>query len=328
MTSGAKTGGRQRDLFLLLFLCVFAPWRNAAAAPPEPPPVVLRDIAAAPRSARGTSVSLERTTVTIALSGQAPRESTAEVVLFLPEGWTDTLTTSAVPLTVHFHGAPWFAIEEHARRGARHPLLAVHLGEGSSMYQRPLENRDYFPALLEKARARAAENAGVSGLRFGPLEVQSFSAGYGAVRELLKDVRWQREIRRLVLADSLYASLTTDSAGLLQPDSEQMRPFVRYAEQARQNGSAYQFLIAHSTIRVGSYADTVHTSDYLIERLGGTRSEVTTGSLPAAAADAPFPLESRYDENGVHIWAYHGATPQAHMAIARTIPEFWHSLSK
>lgn len=187
----ANAGARRSaGVFLvLLTLCAFASGPKAEAALPEPPPVVLRDIAGAPRVARGTTVTLERTTFTIALAGKPPREAVAELVLFLPDGWKDEITSDGVRLTVHFHGAPWYIMEEHTRRGARHPLLSFHLGEGSSMYQKPLEDRDYFPGLLEKARGIVADRAGTPGLRFEPLEGQSFSAGYGAVRELLKEDR-------------------------------------------------------------------------------------------------------------------------------------------
>lgn len=72
-----------------------------------------------------------------------------------------------------------------------------------------------------------------------------------------------------------------------------MRPFLRFAEQARQPGSRYQFLFAHSTIRVDSYADTVRTSGYIVDQMGGTRKTVTTGSLTAALPGAPSFLWSR-----------------------------------
>src|SRR3954468_7064441 len=42
--------------------------------------------------------------------------------LFVPQAWSDSRQGSCV-LTIHFHPEPWFAIEEHLRRGLREPLL-------------------------------------------------------------------------------------------------------------------------------------------------------------------------------------------------------------
>lgn len=333
---------RRRSLIVLAVLfCVIATLRPGGAVPVPPPEAVLRDLANTPREARGTSIPLEQTTVTIALAGQPPRDALAETVLFLPEGWQERITSEGqVRLTLHFHGAPWFAMEEHARRGVRHPLLAFYLGEGSSMYQRPFEDPDRLPRVLDAATSEMVARGAPAGLRFAPIEVQSFSAGYGAVRELLKRDEWQERIERIVLADSLYASLTTvtleapagDGGGtateprqLLLPDPDQMAPFVRFAERARTTPGR-QFLLAHCEMEIRSYASTRRTADYLIGAME-TRARCETASpLPMPPPGSPFGFKRQCSISGFHVWGYEGVDGKAHMAIARTIAEYWKAL--
>ncbi|MCX7717381.1 MAG: hypothetical protein N2111_03125 [Candidatus Sumerlaeaceae bacterium] len=279
---------------------------TCTAAAVEPPAVVLRDIARAPRIARGETIDLDTSRT-----------------LFLPEGWLDTLTTpgAGIRLTLHYHGAQWYAIEEHARRGARNPMLAQYLGEGSRVYQAPyLEQarlRDELASVSAELRRRGAP----PGAAVTELEIQSFSAGYGAVREILKSPDYVSMIRAVVLADSLYASLTTDTEGRRVPDPGQMAPFISFARQAA-NGERLM-VVAHSSIPTANYCSTVETADAIVQALDLVREEVRPGSIPAADAALEFRLVSRAEAGRLHIWGYAGATPQAHMAVARTIADFW-----
>ena len=310
----------------------------ALSAAPEPPLVVLRPISPALSTFRGTSVTLEETTVTIDLPNMK-KQARSEAVLYLPDGWKDTVTTAgptagAVPVTVHFHGAPWYAAAEHARRGARHPLVAISSGEGSSMYSGPFVRE---PGRLSRLLVRAAEamtSRVASPTRFEPVEFQSFSAGYGAVRELLKQDEWQRRVTRLVLADSLYGSLTTDTAtGRQMPDPVQLAPFIRFARAAaggpNDGAPTKRFVTAHTAIRV-NYASTADTADALLAAIAEPRVAVAPGSHPAAPADGSttFPLTSRGGRGGFAVWGYAGATPEAHMAVARTMADFHRALDQ
>jgi hypothetical protein len=282
-----------------------------AVQAPAPPTVTLRDIAHAPRVARGTSISLE-----------------TSVTLFLPDGWRDEIATptGSLKLTVHFHSAQWFAVEEHARRGARNPIVAAYYGEGSTVYQRPFLDPGHLDAMLSTVTAELLRHGAPPGTHPGPIELQSFSAGYGAVREILKSPVNSRRISAVVLADSLYASRTTDSLGRAVPDPAQMASFIDFARMAARGEK--QMLVAHTTIVTPTYCSTVETADALIQALGGTREAVTTGSLAAATEGTSFPLTSRCDIGAFHVWGYEGRTGHAHMAVARTIADFWSALGR
>src|SRR3954468_10768539 len=118
--------------------------------------------------------------------------------LFVPQEWTASRHSSCV-LTIHFHTEPWFAIEEHLRRGLREPLLVVMLGQGSSVYRVPFEDRAWLAKLVEWVEKQLQT-------RVKAMDVASFSAGYGAVREIVKWPEYRQLIRRVVLSGSMCGS--------------------------------------------------------------------------------------------------------------------------
>ncbi len=80
------------------------------------------------------------------------------------------------PLLIHFHGAAWLA-EVSARKWRKDAsVLAVEIGVGSGVYSRAFSDPARFGQLLDEA-----------GGRFSPVVVSGFSAGYGAVREILRN---------------------------------------------------------------------------------------------------------------------------------------------
>src|SRR5688572_6844651 len=92
--------------------------------PPVPPPMPRRAIAKPTTPPPGRHIDLY---------------GDGKYTLFIPASWK---STEKLKLTIHFHGAAWFAIDEHLRRGLSEPLVAVYVGEGSSVYQRAFANPD------------------------------------------------------------------------------------------------------------------------------------------------------------------------------------------
>jgi hypothetical protein len=86
-----------------------------------------------------------------------------------------------LPLLIHFHGASWL-IEQHiARYLPRAALITVNLGAGSSAYRKPFEQAELFQNLLREAGDELHNKRGWSSIT-----LSGFSAGYGAVREILR----------------------------------------------------------------------------------------------------------------------------------------------
>src|SRR5688572_13040129 len=193
----------------------------------EPPAMPQRAIAPDSAPLTGRKISL--------------REGDTAFILFVPDSWKP----SAQTLTVHFHTAEWFVIQEHVRRGAAHPLATFYLGEGSTVYRRAFEDRKRFGRVLELI---ASELGNAS----DGIEISSFSAGYGAVREIIKHHDYFKRVRAIILADSMYAGLETNS--VRQPLREHIEVWLPFARAAIKGEKVFVF--TYSAVPTAAYASS------------------------------------------------------------------------
>ncbi|MGH9721266.1 MAG: hypothetical protein ACRD8O_13705 [Bryobacteraceae bacterium] len=165
------------------------------------------------------------------------------------------------PLVVHFNGARWLA-EVSARRWRRDcAVLAVHLGAGSSVYSRAFTDPARFAQLIEEA----------GGARYRPIVLTAFSAGYGAIREILRNRDNWRLIDAVVLADGLHVSYVPE--GKPGPiDAPGLEPFIAWAGEAA--AGRKRFVMTHSEIFPGTFASTTETADALLDAVGLRRRPV------------------------------------------------------
>lgn len=247
-------------------------------------------------------------------------------LLYIPPGYR-VPADGRINLTVHFHTVPWFIIDEHLRRGLDGPLLLGALGEGSSTYARPFaEDADRFERLLRQTRdavsAAAGENRPVEIAR---IDVTSFSAGYGAVRELVKQERYWKQFRRIILCDSLYAGwepASTQPGATSRPAAANIDPWRDYIESAARGERT--FVLTHSLVPT-SYANTDACGRALAEMVGAEFREVPRGELPATL-DPDYPLIRRADKGRFHVWTYDGVDAGAHLTHVRHLADVWKAL--
>ncbi|MGA2173511.1 MAG: hypothetical protein ABSH38_00870 [Verrucomicrobiota bacterium] len=287
-----------------------------AADDVAPPAMPHRDIAPPKDPPRGETVNL--------------KDGDIAFTLFLPAGW-QVPPTGETPLTVHFHGAAWFAIDEHLRHGLSTPLLAAYLGEGSSVYQKPFADRERFDRWLQLAVQALRERGAPANTRISAVDVTSFSAGYGAVRELLKSPKYSELIRRIVLSDSMYASLAEGSNAPVetpygifrQPARDQIDVWVPFARAAARGEKT--FVLTVSEVPTAGYASSGECAAALIRELNAPVTVIAPLSS-AAASDPDFPLKFRADLGNFHIWGYGGTNAQAHMNQVRHMADVWLAL--
>jgi hypothetical protein len=218
---------------------------------------------AAPRAGQFPSPMVEHARSHPRLPGGRPEGRRAKLstgTLFVPAG----LKGGRVPLFVHFHGAPALAEVAAARHG-RAAVLAIHLGAGSSAYARPFAGPAVFPALLKEAEEKA-------GVRFGPVGLTAWSAGYGAVRAVLKADAGYERVDFVVLLDALHAGYAGGRPGPRGPQlvADDLAPFVRFARDAA--AGKKQLIVTHSEVYPGTFASTTETADYLLREAGVKRS--------------------------------------------------------
>ena len=182
----------------------------------------------------------------------------------------------------------------------------------SAAYAKPFRDN---PALFDSLLEQAANQLGPK-TNWGRLTVSSFSAGYGAVREILKTPNSFNRIDALLAADSMYASLEKGQEPR-RPLKEHMRNYVRFAKLASEGKKT--FIITHSAQET-PYASTTETANYLLEALDIDRAP---SSHPGTA---PLQLAGKATKGKFTVLGHDGITGQDHLQHLRHIHLWWSRL--
>jgi len=145
--------------------------------------------------------------------------------------------------------------------------------------------------------------------------LSSFSAGYGAVRAILKN--YQSMIDGIILLDGLHTDYEPErkvlsDGGKLNEDK--LNVFLTFAKLAVDNKK--KFLFTHSEIFPGTYASTTETSDWLINSLV-LKSHVVLKWGPGGMQQL-----SETIKNGLTILGFAGNTAPDHVDHLHNLPEF------
>lgn len=272
------------------------------ARTPIPPPMPRRPISQSTTPLPCRQIELE--------------EGGQKFTLMIPNSWNPR---GANRIIFHFHGALWHAVQEHLRWDCPYPMVAFYPGEGSSVYGREFADRQRLfriMALVNPHLGRSPET------KFDEIEFTSFSAGYGAVRELIQEPEIFARLKRVILCDSMYASLEESAANrtVFKPHTDVWLPLARAAMVATK-----EFVVTYSMVETPNYASSSECAHAIVAALGGKVSAVEKGTL-AATLDSEFPLLERFDRGGLHIWGYGGKDAQAHITHVRHLADIYDSL--
>lgn len=229
-------------------------------------------------------------------------------VLSLPANWT--ALPEAVPVWIHLHGAPATVEKNFAEIGAPGVLVNVTLNGLSKVYADFFTDPEVFARLLRDTEAALRAESTAHAWRVGNVTMSAFSAGFGGVRQLLKQPDAFQKIGALVMADSIYCGYAGDPAEK-RVDPELMEGFVRFAKAA--SDGRKRLVISHSSQVPPGYASTTETADYLIAQLGGARS------FEAAEWPGGLKLKSNYSSGSVEILGFEGEEAEDHMRHLRQI---------
>ncbi|HXD34666.1 MAG TPA: hypothetical protein VN643_26330 [Pyrinomonadaceae bacterium] len=208
-----------------------------------------------------------------------------------------------VPLLVHFHGAPWLAEYHVATHLPQAALITVQLGSGSSVYRRPFEQPELFKTLLDEAAQELGLKRGWSSIT-----LSGFSAGYGAVRQILRNPDYFALVNGVLLLDGMHTSYSPEGKLLADGgalDSTGLDVFVSFAREATLKRKIFVF--THSEIFPGAYASTTECGDYLLTQLKLVRR-------PRLRA-GPIGMQqlSAVDSSGFHVRGYAGNSAPDHV---------------
>lgn len=227
-------------------------------------------------------------------------------------------------LLVHFHGDPNVILREASRAELHSAIAIVNFRGLSSAYRRPFEHdASLFEQLLVQSgcELRKAEFASASAIE-RRIVVSSFSAGYGAVREILKAEANLDRIEGYVAADSIYASIVDSPDDVVAPPPRRVEPqhmhdFLNLAHQAARGEKL--FVLTHSA-QPTPYASTTETADYLIDALKLERAFHT-------ATDESRSPKSTCVRGGFQVIGYGGVEADDHLWHLRKIGDaFGHML--
>jgi hypothetical protein len=156
----------------------------------------------------------------------------------------------STPLVIHFHGTPWLAEQEVRRAWPQAAVLAVQAGSGSGVYQRAVAD----PARMQE----------VIDMKWRRIVLTGWSAGYGAIREILRQPALAAHIDAVILLDGMHADRETMA--------QDVGPFLDFARAALRGQR--RMLVTHSEVFPGTYASTTETADWLVGQLQLRRKAV------------------------------------------------------
>jgi hypothetical protein len=217
------------------------------------------------------------------------------------------LAAHEAELVIHFHGAPWVPFQ--AALSLDRPLVvaAVNVGQGGGIYDRTFADPAVFDRLLDDVRSR-------SGVRINRLYLAGFSAGYGAIRAILRN---RADVDGILLLDGLHTGYVPERKPLAEGgmlDTKPLEPLLDFAQASA--GGRKRFIFTHSEIFPGTFASTTETADYLIRQLGLKRTPVVRWG--------PLGMQqlSEVHSGGLTILGFAGNSAPDHVDHFHAMPEF------
>lgn len=214
---------------------------------------------------------------------------------------------------LHLHGATATVEQQFARIGAPGVLVTLTLPGLSKVYADHFSEPRVFGELLQEVADIVRKRGGGDGWEPGPWMVSSFSAGFGGVRQLLRQPEAFERIAMLVMADSIYCGYA-GSVSERRVDPELMAGFTAYARLAAEGKR--RMLVTHSAQVPEGYASTTETADFLIAALGGRR-EVAEESWGEGLVST-----GRFAQSSLEVVGFAGREAEDHLQHLRSLGVF------
>lgn len=221
-----------------------------------------------------------------------------------------------VSLLIHFHGAPWL-IERHIAETQPHvALITVQLGAGSSAYGRPFADPELFGKMISEA---VNELGLIGGLK--SIVLSAFSAGYGAVRAILRHPENYKRVSGVLLLDGIHASYEPEGKDLSDGGviaHRDLDSFIAFANDAV--AGKKRFVLTHSEIVPGTYASTAECVDYIVSKVGLSRStKPFTGPMGMQQI-------SKARKGNLRVFGYAGESAPDHIDHLHAMPSWFRYL--
>ena len=234
------------------------------------------------------------------------REALELGTLFVPKG-----VKKKARLVIHFHGNALVPEIAAARAGGT-AVISMQLGFGSGAYGRPFTDPQLFARIVAEAETK-------SHLTLSPIMLTAWSAGYGAVREILRAPANYARVDRVLLIDAMHASYLGEgpNTGPAQEsvlDPNDLQVFSQFARDAM--AGRKHMIVTHSEIFPGTFASTTETTDWLVSSLGL--------KLKAVLKWGPMGLQQLGEARAgkFQMFGYAGNSAPDHVDQFQALPEF------
>lgn len=210
--------------------------------------------------------------------------------------------TGGFDLIVHFHGHEPIR-KEFVKVAKGSVLVGIDLGIGSGVYASTFAPPNAFPQLIASVEAAMAKKTGNAKAHVRKLTLSSWSAGYGAIEQILRHPGG-RSIDAVVLLDSLHTGYVDERSKSLK--TQQIDVFVDYAKKAAKK-KGFMFM-SHSSIIPPGYASTTEVASYMIGELRGKPKKAKRADVLG------LDLIRRFDKGDFHVRGYTGEDKPDHCA--------------
>lgn len=176
--------------------------------------------------------------------------------LFIPPG---VKAGKHAAVLFFFHGGTWLPEVAGARDHVA--VVSVQAGSGSATYARLFDDPKRFLSLLAEAERQA-------GFPFPHVILGGWSAGCGAIRQILRDPDSYRRVSGALLIDGIHTDYPDGKPGPLESKigTANLDIWVQLAKDAI--AGKKRVIVTHSEIFPGTFASTTETADYLATQLG------------------------------------------------------------
>ncbi len=231
--------------------------------------------------------------------------------LFVPQRMRANRPAS---LLFFFHGSDWLP-ELAASRQHQMAVVTVQAGAGSGSYVRLFQDPTRFLSLVA-----AAESA--SRIHFSEIALGGWSAGCGAIRQILLDPASYDKVRRVLCIDGVHTGYTHGTPGPLESeiDASNLEVWLRFGQDAM--AGKKRLLITHSEIFPGTFASTTETADWLLR-------EWNVAPHPVARfGPMGTQMLSRASAGGLTVIGFAGNSAPDHVDELNSLPVYLHWLEQ
>lgn len=262
--------------------------------------------------------SIERADATMKRGVQVPM---SDGVLYAPPHFASA--DGQFDLVIHYHGNVELIEQSIVAAGVNALVRIINFGESSGRYSKPLQNPTVFDAMLGGIESRAEQGLGLKSPQIRRIALSSWSAGFGALGQILNSRSRLDRVDAVLLMDSLHASFAPGSDREVYIGG--LKPFITFARRAAAGQKL--MVLSHSAIETEGYASTTQTADALLASVSLERKVVVgdRGSLPVvdlSVARRAFPtgernwlrVASKVEQGGFHLYGCSGNGRGDHIA--------------